>query len=166
MSKNYSIKVTPLAVDMGGGFQAIIPQFGRGIVGYGDDQASAVGDLLSALPGFLDFLAETGQEAPEPEIPREVEEFSGKFNVRIPKVLHADLTDLAEENEVSLNQMVTMLLTSAAVQARSGRLASRSSEAQRSRRREVWDIQEEDRIIDIAQILVPERALQRWEQEA
>lgn len=118
----YTIKVAPLSPEDGGGYQALIGQFGRGVVGYGETHAEAVEDLIEALPTFIEALAETGQEVPASEISRPVEEFSGKFNVRIPKLLHAELSDLAEDNEVSLNQMVTMLLSAGVVFAEHSRL--------------------------------------------
>ena len=38
-------------------------------------------------------------------------DYSGKLNVRIPKLLHQLLIDAAERDEISLDQYVTMLLT-------------------------------------------------------
>jgi predicted HicB family RNase H-like nuclease len=43
---------------------------------------------------------------PEPEVGPQRREFSGKFNVRIPKSLHAALVSEAEAESVSLNQLV------------------------------------------------------------
>ena len=43
---------------------------------------------------------------PEPPVRPEPKEFSGKFNVRIPKSLHAALVSEAEAEGVSLNQLV------------------------------------------------------------
>jgi HicB-like protein involved in pilus formation len=43
---------------------------------------------------------------PEPEVNSQQREFSGKFNVRIPKSLHAALAQEAEAEGVSLNQLV------------------------------------------------------------
>ena len=37
-------------------------------------------------------------------------EYSGKFNVRLPKSLHQALSESAERDGVSLNQYVVMLL--------------------------------------------------------
>ena len=38
-------------------------------------------------------------------------DYSGKLNIRIPKLLHQLLLDAAERDDVSLDQYVTMLLT-------------------------------------------------------
>ena len=43
---------------------------------------------------------------PEPAVGPQRREFSGKFNVRIPKSLHAALASEAEAEAVSLNQLV------------------------------------------------------------
>jgi len=43
---------------------------------------------------------------PEPKVGRQREEYSGKFNVRLPKSLHAALASEAAAEGVSLNQLV------------------------------------------------------------
>lgn len=43
-------------------------------------------------------------------LPRRPEEYSGKFNVRLPRSLHRSLAEAAEREGVSLNQYVTTLL--------------------------------------------------------
>ncbi len=49
-----------------------------------------------------------GAEIPLPSYP---EEYSGKFNVRLPKSLHRELAEAAQRDGVSLNQYVVMLLS-------------------------------------------------------
>src|SRR5262245_18451611 len=51
-------------------------------------------------------LDELLDNLPEPEVGPQRREFSGKFNVRIPKWLHAALAREAEAEAVSLNQLV------------------------------------------------------------
>ncbi|MEX1195882.1 MAG: toxin-antitoxin system HicB family antitoxin [Dehalococcoidia bacterium] len=48
-----------------------------------------------------------GADIPLPSYP---EEYSGKFNLRLPKSLHRRLAELAEREGVSLNQLVLSLL--------------------------------------------------------
>ena len=55
---------------------------------------------------WLESALEDGIDIPEPND----EEYSGKFNLRIPKSLHRDLATKAKEERVSLNQMATYLL--------------------------------------------------------
>jgi predicted HicB family RNase H-like nuclease len=47
---------------------------------------------------------------PEPAVGPQRREYSGKFNVRIPKSLHAALASEAETEGVSLNQLVVAKL--------------------------------------------------------
>lgn len=47
---------------------------------------------------------------PEPKPGPERREYSGKFNVRVPKSLHAALASEAEAEGVSLNQLVVTKL--------------------------------------------------------
>ena len=57
---------------------------------------------------WIEAAFELGQSIPAPSYP---DEFSGKFNVRIPKSLHRDLVLLAAAEGVSLNQLVVSLLS-------------------------------------------------------
>lgn len=57
---------------------------------------------------WIEATLDLGQDIPEPTYP---EEFSGKFNVRIPRSLHRDLVHLAADEGVSLNQLVVSLLS-------------------------------------------------------
>ena len=52
---------------------------------------------------FIDSL-------PEPPIGPQRREYSGKFNVRVPRSLHASLASEAEAEGVSLNQLVVTKL--------------------------------------------------------
>lgn len=167
---NYAVKVTSLAPEDGGGFQAIVPAFGRGLVGYGPTQTEAVADLLSLLPDFVDMLKSSGQEVPDPQHARPIEDFSGKFNVRIPKILHAQLVDMAEDNEVSLNQLVTMFLTNAVTMASMGCLMG-YSEADETRLRTPetrWEMPVADSadVIDATSLFGRERNRDTWLQES
>lgn len=61
-----------------------------------------------AREGWIETEYEEGRNIPEPSH----QEFSGKFNVRIPKSLHRALVGAASQDGVSLNQYVVMLLSS------------------------------------------------------
>ena len=50
---------------------------------------------------------EDGERIPMPSYP---EEYSGKFNLRLPRSLHRRLAELADREGVSLNQCVVSLL--------------------------------------------------------
>ena len=58
--------------------------------------------------GWIETAYAHGTEIPLPTYP---EEYSGKFNLRIPKSLHRTLAESAEREGVSLNQYILMLLS-------------------------------------------------------
>jgi predicted RNase H-like HicB family nuclease len=70
------------------------------------DDVGPVADEIRIL--WIETTFDMGQDIPLPTYPYE---FSGKFNVRIPKSLHRDLVHLAAEEGVSLNQLVVSLLS-------------------------------------------------------
>lgn len=118
--KDYAISVQPLKAEDGGGFQALFPQIARTLVGYGSSQEEAVEDLLGAVPTLLQLMETKGQSLPAPEGAKEWDEFSGKFNVRVMKMLHAKLVRLAEAQGISLNSLVQTLLMSGATALEAG----------------------------------------------
>ncbi len=61
-----------------------------------------------ARAGWIETEYGEGRNIPEPSH----QEYSGRFNVRIPKSLHRALVDAASQDGVSLNQYVIMLLSS------------------------------------------------------
>jgi antitoxin HicB len=56
---------------------------------------------------WIETEYDAGKDVPLPSYPTE---YSGKFNLRVPKSLHANLARSAELEGVSLNQYVVMLL--------------------------------------------------------
>jgi predicted HicB family RNase H-like nuclease len=64
---------------------------------------------------WIETEYEAGEEIPLPTRPSE---YSGKFNLRLPKSLHARLAASAEQEGVSLNQYVLALLAASEATAR------------------------------------------------
>jgi predicted HicB family RNase H-like nuclease len=106
----YIIEVVPIPDSEGSGYTAQLPQLGRfAIVGDGETPEEAIADLeITKRQRFAAYL-ESGVKIPEPDTDKE--EYSGRFVVRIPKILHRHLVESAKSNEVSLNQFVTYLLS-------------------------------------------------------
>lgn len=77
------------------------------------DEVGPAANEIRAL--WLETEYERGADIPLPSYP---EEFSGKFNVRLPKSLHRTLVEAARCENVSLNQYVLMLLARGDAQAR------------------------------------------------
>ncbi len=120
--QSYPIQVSPLAEDHGGGFQALFPPLARSIVGYGATPQEAIAELQTLIPSFLDMVARTEQTLPEVTVEKDWDEYSGKFNVRVLKALHAQLVGLAEDQGVSLNSLVQSLLASGATALAAGKM--------------------------------------------
>ncbi len=66
--------------------------------------------IEDARRAWIEVAYENGMEIP---LPRLEQEYSGKFVVRLPKYLHRQLAEKAECEDVSLNQFVVTLLSSA-----------------------------------------------------
>lgn len=65
--------------------------------------------IEDAKRGYIEDSLEHGDSIPEP-LSNSLEGFSGKVNLRMPKSLHRDLARLAEEEGVSLNQVMVAAL--------------------------------------------------------
>jgi predicted HicB family RNase H-like nuclease len=117
MGLPYSVEITPISVEDGGGFLARIPLFGaQGIVGDGSTIEEAVENLKITKKIIFNHLISENIEIPEPEAEKQIDDFSGKIMVRMPKWLHHKLTVNAEKNNSSLNLYINTLLSSAVEQ--------------------------------------------------
>jgi antitoxin HicB len=92
----------------GTGYTAVIPEL-PGCMTCADTLAELWDMVEEAKEGWLELSLEDGDYIPEPA-PVEVEEYSGKFVVRLPTSLHRQLAKRAEQEETSLNQLIVMLL--------------------------------------------------------
>ncbi len=99
----YEIKIIP---DRESGYFAVrFPDF-PGIVTGGYSLEEAIKKGQEALNLTMDTLKKHKMPLPNPK-----GHFSGQFNVRVPKDLHRELVRKAEEEGVSLNALVTYLLS-------------------------------------------------------
>jgi antitoxin HicB len=78
-----------------------------GVWSQGQTAQEAFANLQDAMKGWLSVALEDGLEIPEP---LSSSDFSGRFNVRLPQSLHAELSRQASREGVSLNQFVTGVL--------------------------------------------------------
>ena len=110
MNLPYTMEVTPIAESLGGGYTATLPQIGKYAVSAdGETPEEAISNLNGVKRERFKHYLEQGISLPEPETDTGV--FSGRFVVRIPKVLHKHLSLTAEKNSTSLNQYVAYLLS-------------------------------------------------------
>ncbi|HLC25619.1 MAG TPA: toxin-antitoxin system HicB family antitoxin [bacterium] len=79
-----------------------------GCMSHGKTPNEAMEMIEEAKETWIRSCLEDGYEVPEP---RDEEEYSGRFVVRIPKSLHKNLAEMARRENVSLNQLVVSLLS-------------------------------------------------------
>lgn len=99
MYKGFEIIIEP---NEEGGFYARIPDIPSIFTG-GITEIEALKNAKTAIMEYIEICEKDGLPVPQPR--------SGKFNVRVPKNLHRELVRKAQEEGVSLNQMVIYLLS-------------------------------------------------------
>jgi antitoxin HicB len=80
----------------------------QGCIAHGKDEAGALRNLADMKQLWVVDCLEAGEEIPEPE---EEPLPSGKWVQRVPRSLHRQLTQMAQAEGVSLNQLVTSMLS-------------------------------------------------------
>jgi predicted RNase H-like HicB family nuclease len=83
------LEVTPLAKGDGGGCYARYVEFGTSAHGDGATITEAVESAREGLQAVLEVMLEHGDRIPEPPSQKN---YSGQFNVRVPKSPHQALT--------------------------------------------------------------------------
>ena len=89
------------------GFIATVPEL-PGLSAFGENQAAALSELKTASAAFLKSLKESGRSVPAPA---KVVTHSGQLRLRMPKSLHAELSESARAEGTSLNTYLVTLLT-------------------------------------------------------
>lgn len=107
MGLSYTIIIKP-AKD--GGYIAYIKEL-PGCITQGETLQEISFLIEDAKESWILTALEDGDNIPEPDDLSE-QDYSGKFNIRIPKSLHRDLAKKAKNENVSLNQLTTYLLSS------------------------------------------------------
>lgn len=102
MQLPYTIMVNEMNDESGHYFYGKILEL-DGCQSTGDTIEELYENLNEAMEGYLEVKIENGLPIPEPD---NVEGYSGKFNVRLPKSLHQRLSIEAEQEGVSLNTLV------------------------------------------------------------
>jgi antitoxin HicB len=87
-----------------------------GCLAHGPNEIEAIQQLKEMQRLWLEDCIEAGHIVPEPEVDEPLP--SGKWVQRVPRSLHQKLVRMAKQDEVSLNQLVTSML-SGAISARS-----------------------------------------------
>jgi antitoxin HicB len=111
MKKNieYYIKLpykTIIIPDPYGGFFVKVEEL-EGCMSQGETEEEALKNIKEAKELWLETAIERNIKIPEPEM----EEYSGKFVLRLPKSLHRKLANAAKKDNSSLNQYINYLLS-------------------------------------------------------
>jgi predicted HicB family RNase H-like nuclease len=94
-------------VEEKGAVTASIPDL-PGCNSFGENVSDALRSLRQTKELWLKGRLDAGQPIPKPSV---AEEYSGKFVLRIPKVLHHTLDREAKQQGISLNQYILYLLS-------------------------------------------------------
>lgn len=101
-------------------FVAEIPDL-PGCITQADSMQQAISYINEAKILWLETAIEKGIAIPEP---KQLDEYSGRLLLRMPKSLHAKLADQAADEGVSLNQYIVSLLSERGAYSRSTGVAS------------------------------------------
>ena len=82
-----------------------------GCTAHGATQIEALNNLDEVMDTWLEDALASGAAIPEPRIAEKLP--SGKWLQRVPRSLHKKLVEMADREEVSLNQLVTSALSEA-----------------------------------------------------
>ena len=105
LNLNYPVTIHP---DTDGGFFAEIQEL-PGCMTQGETLEEVFEAIEDARHGWIQVAYENAQDIP---LPRDMEEYSGRILLRIPKSLHGTLIYAAKRDGVSLNQYISSLLSS------------------------------------------------------
>ncbi len=96
----YKFTIYPAEED---GYVIEIPDL-PGCLSQGETIEEAIANIEDAKKCWLETSLENGIDIPEPTTG--VNNYSGRFNVRVPKSLHRILAEQAKKENVSLNQLI------------------------------------------------------------
>ena len=104
----YTHIIEPLSESDGGGFLITFPDL-AGCMADGETEAEAIENGRDAFLCWVSAVSDMGETIPAPlfktQVTRE-KRYSGRFVQRVPKSIHAQLTDQAKHEGVSLNSLV------------------------------------------------------------
>lgn len=96
----YHIVIQHITDESGAYYFAKVREF-DGCMSHGETYEEAFNNIREAMEGWIECKLEGGFPVPKPI---DDTQYSGKFVLRIPKSLHAQLASAAEREGVSLNQ--------------------------------------------------------------
>lgn len=103
MKLPYNYSIYPAEED---GYVIEVPDL-PGCITQGETAEEALNMIEDAKKCWIEAALEDGRKIPEPIS----DDYSGKFNVRIPKSLHRSLSEQAKKENISLNQLILFHLS-------------------------------------------------------
>jgi predicted RNase H-like HicB family nuclease len=100
IDRPYHIVIQHITDESGSYYFATVREL-DGCMSHGDTYAEAFENIQEAMKGWIEAKLENGFSVPDPI---DDSSYSGKFILRLPKSLHAQLALQAEQEGVSLNQ--------------------------------------------------------------
>jgi predicted RNase H-like HicB family nuclease len=122
---DYKVEIIKISEEDGGGYLAFVPKL-PGCMSDGETPEEALKNVQDAIKCWIETAKEKGRPIPLPEEYREENEYSGKILLRIPKSMHKMLHEMAQEEGVSLNNLIQNLLSFAVGYKKSSRESFRS----------------------------------------
>lgn len=102
MDLRYPTQITEISIEDGGGYMIEIPLL-KGCMSDGETIFEALENIKDAKMEWFTYMLENNLPIPEPI---DVNKYSGKFVVRIPKSLHRTISEQSKMEGLSLNQYV------------------------------------------------------------
>jgi len=115
---DYPFEIRKLTKEEGGGWLITFPDL-PGCMADGETIEEAVKNGEDAARSWLATAQEFGDSIPQPSKPIKT---SGKFNLRVPKSLHARLVRRAKEENVSMNMLAVAFLSEGLAQSESEKI--------------------------------------------
>ena len=109
MTDLYPVRVYPVQESNGIDWVAEYPDL-PGCIGVGDSREDALAAGEENKAAWLAAARRSGNPVPDPS-KFDSSEYSGRFNLRLPKSLHRDLSLLSQIEDVSLNTLCIKLLS-------------------------------------------------------
>ena len=105
MNLPYRMEIVPNTEE--GGFMAMFPDL-PGCITVGDTIEEIVQNIIDAKRAWIEAALEEKRSIPEP---KDTEDYSGQFKLRIPKSLHRILAENSKREGISMNQYCLYLLS-------------------------------------------------------
>lgn len=106
---NYKIEISKLSEEDGGGFLATVPAL-PGCMSDGETQEEALVNVKDAIKCWIETANELGREVPLEDYYVSENDYSGKLSLRIPKSLHKQVSEQADKEGCSINQLLMMYI--------------------------------------------------------